>query len=169
MNQKTILYSGLKTTLQSVSALRSNNTTMQFKTVELWRNNLERESVEQPFLYPACFIELLTSNYMELSKDGLQSFDMVVRLHICFESYKDEDIDIFSLVDATFRVVQYKQYGFFGKLKRRDEMQNFDHDNRQDYIQDYEAGKCKDFPDNHLVPAEIDTLTVIPEVIVITE
>lgn len=135
---------------------------MRFKTIELWRNNLARESEEQPFLYPACFIEFMPSNYMELGM-GVQSYDMTVRLHICFESYKDEDIDILRLVDATYAVVQYKSYSIFGKMKRRNEEQNFDHDNVQDYMQDYEAGKGMDYladkrPTTPVTLTEIDVI-----------
>lgn len=161
MSQKLILYTGLKADLLTVRSVRSNDKIMQFKTVELWRNNIERENIEQPFLRPACFIEFMTSNYMELGKK-LQQCDMTVRLHIVFESYKDEDADVLALVDSTWKKIQGGQYGFFGVLKRREETQNFDHDNMQDYIQDYDAGKCKDYIDEDLVPTEINTLTITP-------
>jgi hypothetical protein len=133
---KKLLYTGLKADLLTVATTKANGDSMFFKTVELWRNNLERENEEQPFLYPACFIEFLPSTYKELTL-GIQQYDMIVRLHICFESYLDEDIDILELVEATFSKVQEKQYEYFGKLLRREETQNFDHPNVQDYMQDY--------------------------------
>lgn len=142
---KIILYEGLKADLLTVSVLKGDGVTpMTFKIVELWRNNIEKYKVEQPFGCPACFIEFLPSNYMELS-GGVQSYDLTVRLHICFESYKDEDADILRLTDAVYAKVQLKQYGYFAKMKRRDEIQDFDHDMIQDYQQDYYAGKANDF------------------------
>lgn len=158
------LYEGLKADLQAVQGVRADNSAIRFKTVELWRNLLQMEKVENPRLFPACFIEFLPSNYMELA-GGLQSYDMTVRLHICFESYKDEDTDVLRLVDATFRAVQGKQYGFFGVLKRRNEEEDFNHENVQDYIQDYSAGKCKDFGADNRPTTE----ATVAEIIINTE
>ena len=133
---KKLLYEGLKADLQTVSATKANGDTMTFAMVALWRNNLQRESEEHPVRFPACFIEFLPSNYKDLSK-AVQQYDLTVRLHICFESYKDEDTDILELVEETFATIHKKQYEYFGNLLRRSEDQNFDHPNVQDYIQDY--------------------------------
>lgn len=133
---KKVLYTDLKTDLLTISTTKANGNTMRYKTVQLWRNNLENENIEQPFLKPACFIEFLPSNYTELSL-GVQQYDMIVRLHCVFESYLDEDTDILELIEATFAKVQLKQYSTFSKLLRRQETQDFDHDNVQDYMQDF--------------------------------
>lgn len=128
---KLLLYNSLKTDLEAISGI---------KHVDLWRNQLERESVENPFLYPAIFIQFMPSEYRDKGKNGLtQEYDLMVRLHICFESYADTDTSILTLVDSVFQTVQTKQYGYFGKLLRRSEEQDFDHDNVQDYIQDYKT------------------------------
>lgn len=165
---KVLLYTSLKTLLATVTATRDDNSrTMSFKKIELWANQLDKMEKNNAFLCPACFIEFLTSDYMELS-DGLQSYDLTVRLHIVFESYKDTDTEILKLVDATYRAVQLKQYGYFGKLKRRQETQNFDHDMVQDYQQDYYVGKVKDFKPSDLVDAQIDTITTIPDITIIS-
>lgn len=167
-SQKEILYEGLKTDLLAVRYTRTDTgKEIRFSKVELWRNNLEREKKEQPFKHVACFIEFMPSNYMELS-NGLQSYDLTCRLHIVFESYKDEDLEILGLVDAVYRKVQLKQYGFLAKMKRRNEEQNFDHDNIQDYMQDYDCGKAKDFPTQTLVPATLTDVDVTPDIKIIT-
>lgn len=128
MSQLT-LYTGLKADLTAISGI---------KYVALWNNQLERESIEQPFLYPAIFIEFLPSNFRDKgNKASSQEYDLTVRLHICFESYKDEDTDILTLKQNVWQTVHRKQYGVFGNLMRRNEEQNFDHPNIQDYIQDY--------------------------------
>lgn len=124
-----ILYTGLKTDLTAIAGI---------KHVALWNNQLERESEEQPFLYPAIFIEFLPSNFRDKgNRASSQEYDLTVRLHICFESYKDEDTDILTLKQNVWQTVHRKQYGVFGNLLRRNEEQNFDHPNIQDYIQDY--------------------------------
>jgi hypothetical protein len=126
---KLILYNGLKPDLQAITGIR---------TVFLWNNHLERENQEQPFLYPAIGIEFLPSNFRDKGRQATsQEYDMIVRLHILFESYEDEDVSILTITDNVWQVVQNKRYGTFGSLLRRNEEQNFDHPNVQDYIQDY--------------------------------
>jgi hypothetical protein len=168
---KITLYEGLKTLLTGLGYDGTNaaGNAVEAKTVQhvaLWRNQIERENVEQPFNYPAVFIEFLTSNYMEASSGAFQQLDLTVRLHICFESYKDEDLDILRLTQAVFSAVQGKQFGLFGKLKRRNEEQNFDHPNVQDFIQDYDVGRAKDYGADARLTTEatINTINIIPEI-----
>ena len=169
MNQKLILYNGLKTILEGVTVNRADTgLPMTFRKVEMWANQLDKMHEDNAFLCPAAFPEFLTSNYMELS-NGLQSYDLTVRLHLIFESYKDVDVEIWTLADATYRAVQGKQFGYFAKMKRREETQNFDHDMVQDYMIDFDCGKAKEYPNNNLVEAEITTLTVIPDIKIIVE
>jgi hypothetical protein len=126
---KLTLYNSLKTDLVAITGI---------KHVALWNNQLERENEENPFLYPAIFIEFLPSNYRDKGKFAVsQEYDMTVRLHVCFESYLDEDTTILTLLDNVWQTVHNKQYSTFGKLLRRNEEQNFDHPNVQIYIQDY--------------------------------
>lgn len=154
---KVTLYEGIKAHLEEITAI---------KTVALWRNQIERENVEIPFLYPAVFIEFLTSDYMESSSKAYQTLNLTVRLHICFESYETEDLTILDLTQQVYEKMQLKQYGTFGAMKRRNEEQNFDHDNVQDFIQDYDIGQAKDFgadarPSTN---ATIDTIVITPEI-----
>lgn len=126
---KLTLYNGLKPDLEAITGI---------KKVFLWNNQLERESEQNPFLYPSIGIEFMPSNYRDKGKQAIsQEYDMIVRLHILFESYLDEDTTILTLTDNVWQTVHNKQYGTFGKLLRRNEEQNFDHPNVQDYIQDY--------------------------------
>lgn len=154
---KVTLYEGIKAHLEEITDI---------KTVALWRNQLERESVEIPFLYPAVFIEFLTSDYMEASSKAFQTLNMTVRLHICFESYETEDLTILDLTQQVYSKLQLKQYGYWGVMKRRNEEQNFDHDNVQDFIQDYDCGQYKDFGADARpsVNATIDTIVITPDI-----
>lgn len=138
------LYNGVKADLETVSITSSAGNAMSFREIALWRNSQVNEKKEIPFNYPACFIEFLQSDYMELS-NGLQSFNLTVRLHICFKSFETEDTDILKLTDAVYGKIQLKQYSTYGKMKRRNEEQNFDHDQVQDYMQDYWIGNANDF------------------------
>lgn len=162
---KQAIYTGLKPILEAVTAVRADSTIMTVKYVGLWRNNLAREREEIPNQFPAIYLEFLPSNFMELSK-GVQSYDLMLRLHICFESYKDEDLDILELVDAVYRNTQFTQFGYANKLKRRNEEQNFDHPNVQDYIQDYDCGKVPAYLADKRVTteADIDTIVITPEI-----
>jgi hypothetical protein len=165
------LYEGIKADLEGLTYTKGDSTVGQVQTVALWRNQIEREPEEIPFLYPAIFIEFLTSNYMESSSKAYQSLELTVRLHICFESYKDEDLDVLRLTQAVYSAMQLKNYagttGFFAAMKRRNEEQNFDHPNVQDFIQDYSVGTAKDFYKDQrpTVDATVNTLTITPEVV----
>jgi hypothetical protein len=159
---KITLYEGIKTALTGLSYTKGDGSTEHLKTIALWRNQIQREPVETPFLYPAVFIEFLPTNYMEGSSQAHQSVNMTVRLHICFESYKTEDLDILYLTQAVYSAIQLKQWGYWGKMKRRNEEQESDHPNVQDFIQDYDCGQGKDFGADKRpsVEGDIDTIVI---------
>lgn len=157
---KLTLYNSLKTDLEAITGI---------KHVALWRNNLERENVENPFLAPAIFVEFLPSNYRDKGKLAVsQEYDLTVRLRIVFESYKDEDTDILTLTDSVWQTVHNSQYGTFGKLLRRNEEQDFDHDNVQVYIQDYATlgndNQTQDTTTATLTPIINATINTIDEI-----
>ena len=168
---KIALYEGIKADLLNLPYTKGDNTEDTIKHVALWRNQIVREPEEIPFLYPAVFIEFLTSNYLESSSKAYQELEMTVRLHICFESYKDEDLDILRLTQTVYSTMQLKAYsssmGYFGVMKRRNEEQNFDHPNVQDFMQDYSVGKAKDYykDERPSVNGTVDTLVTIKEIV----
>lgn len=126
---KLTLYNSLKTDLTAISGI---------KHVALWNNQIERENEELAFLYPAIFIEFLPSNYRDKGMAATrQEYDLTVRLRICFEEYKNTDVAILTLVDTVWNTIHKKQYDTFNQLLRRNEEQDFDHNNVQVYIQDY--------------------------------
>lgn len=155
---KLTLYNSLKTDLEAISGI---------KRVALWRNNLERENVETPFLAPAIFVEFLPSNYRDKGKLAVsQEYDLTVRLRIVFESYLDEDTTVLTLVDNVWNTVHTSQYGTFGKLLRRNEEQDFDHDNFQVYIQDYATLGNDNLTENttqHTLTPNLTTEIVAPD------
>lgn len=126
---KLTLYNGLKADLETITDI---------KYVYLWNNQLANESKEIAFLYPAIFIEFMPSNYIDKGKQAIsQQYEMIVRLRICFEEYKQTDVQILTLVDSVWQKIHNKRYGTFSSLLRRNEEQDYDHDNVQMYIQDY--------------------------------
>ena len=167
---KTIIYTGIKTALTDLSYTKTDGSTDYVKTIALWRNQLERESEEIPFLYPAVFVEFLTSNYMEGSSKAYQTMEMTVRLHICFESYLTEDLDILILCQQIYSALQLKSFYsttmHCGTMKRRSEEQNFDHPNIQDFIQSYDVSQSKDYGADARPSTDttVGTLIITPEI-----
>lgn len=129
------------------------------KHVALWNNQLANERQENPFLYPAIFIEFTNDNFNGLT-NGVQQWDLLVTLHLCFESYKDEDINILDLKEQVFAAIHKKQYtNFASQMLRIDDEENFDHPNVQDYMQIYKT-TIKDFGGDKraTTPATVTTL-----------
>lgn len=126
---KVVLYSGLKARLLAVTGVNY---------VGLWNNQPKHEKEEHPLILPAVYIEFLPSNYQDFLQ-GVQKYDMVVRLHICFTTLKDVDTDIWTLQRDIAIAMRYAQYSYFNKLSLVSKEQNFDHDNVQDYTQDYKT------------------------------
>lgn len=159
------LYNDIKDTLLGAVYVKEDETTDSIKTVALWRNQLRREAEEMPFLMPAVFIEYLPANFTESSSKVFQTVDLTVRLHVCFESKKTEDLDIFHLIDRIHFLVQGLQSSTFGNMKRRAEEQDFDHDNVQDYQMDYLVTQGRDYGADRRpsTPAQVDNLTINAE------
>jgi hypothetical protein len=134
--------------LQLYNALITNinNNLPEIKTVKLYNNQLERENVENPFLYPAIFIEFTDKQFNELSQ-GVQQINMIVNIRLCFASYKDEDTDILRLKQDVYKVINRFRNEYFSRLLRVSEEQNYDHNNIQQYIIGYKT-TGKDFFDD---------------------
>jgi hypothetical protein len=128
------LYIAVKTILESITGI---------KYVALWNNQFERENVNVSFNYPCCFIEFDNIGYKELL-NGVQTVDMSVKIHLGFESYKNEDLDVLDLKQSVYHALHTLSFkdsnGTSSKLLRRAETQNFDHTNIQEYILDFACG-----------------------------
>ncbi len=144
------LFNALKTQIETLTSL---------KYVALWNNQFMRENENVSFGYPCCLIEFTNITYTELLQ-GVQRFDMVVNLHIGFESYKTEDTQILQLKQDVHAKVHYFQQGLNTKMLRRSESQNFDHGNVQEYIIGY-AVTGKDVSVNKLPDTDATVTTLI--------
>lgn len=147
-----VVYNKLKESLSLIQGL---------KTVGLWNNQFERESEENAFLYPCCFIEFNNEKFVDLTQ-GVQQFDSIITLHLGFESYKDEDTFILQLKQDVYKAVHTLQCGVSAsKLLRVGERQNFDHSNVQDYQTDYKTTiKDADASPSNLSALATPTITV---------
>lgn len=146
-------YTALKARIETLTSL---------KKVGLWDNQFEKENVNVPFLYPCCWIEFADITYSDYLK-GVQQYSMNVNLHLGFESFKTEDVDILQLKQDLHLIVHTFQADFNTKMLRRAEVQNFDHTNIQEYILTYETSG-KDYFTNSEVPATV-TLDLTTELV----
>ena len=119
------LYTEIKTTLEAIDGI---------KYVRLWNNQFERENVNEPFLYPCCFIEFEPTECRDLLC-GVQQYDFIVCIHLGFESYKTEDIDILDIKQSIYVALSRfnSETRLFSLFGRESDTQNFDHDNIQAY------------------------------------
>ena len=102
------------------------------KYVGLWNNQFTHENVTVPFNYPCVFIGFNNITYIDLLQ-GVQQCNMNVITYLGFESYKTDDIEILKVKQDLYRVVDGWEQGYWSKLQRSNELQNFDHDNVQCY------------------------------------
>lgn len=124
MSLKT-LYTELRAELESIPAL---------KYVRLFNNQFEREAVNEAFLFPCALIEFEPTECKDLLM-GVQQYDFNVVIHLGFESYKTEDIDVLDLKQSIYiKLHRFNSTSkMFSMLSRISDTQNFDHDNTQVY------------------------------------
>ena len=146
------LYTEIRTKLEAITGI---------KYVRLWNNQFERENVNEAFQYPCCLIEFEPTECRDLL-NGVQQYDFVVCIHLGFESYKTEDIDILDLKQQVYIVLNRfaSTTNMFSYLSRESETQNFDHDNIQDYqIRFKVTGKDFDGDTRPNTPVTVAVLT----------
>ncbi len=127
---KAALFTSIKADLLTVTYTKQDSTTDNIKHAGIYKN--VDESKENPNLMPAVLIEFMPHEFRELTF-GVQDFDLQIKLHVEFESYKDEDIDVLNCVEAVFTKIQHKQYGEFNKLIRISEETDNEMTNKQVY------------------------------------
>lgn len=146
------LYTEIRTELEAITGI---------KYVRLWNNQFERENVNEAFQFPCCLIEFEPTECRDLL-NGVQQYDFIVCIHLGFESYKTEDIDILDLKQQVFIKLGnfLSTTNMFSYLSRESETQNFDHDNIQDYqIRFKVTGKDFDGDTRPNTPVTVTVLT----------
>jgi len=153
------IYTGIKNKLVEITDL---------KTVALFNNQFERsnnnspeQNDEQAFLYPCAFIEFSDILYTDMQK-WAQQFTATLRIHLGFESYKNEDLDVLTLKQSIYQKLQgFQPSDSTGMLMRRSEEPNYDHNNIQVYIITF-AFSGKDWDVLRGYPTQ--TATATPEI-----
>ena len=146
------LYTEIRTELEDITGI---------KYVRLWNNQFERENVNEAFQFPCCLIEFEPTECRDLL-NGVQQYNFVVCIHLGFESYKTEDIDILDLKQQVFIKLGnfLSTTNMFSYLSRESETQNFDHDNIQDYQTRFKVtGKDFDGDTRPNTPVTVTVLT----------
>jgi hypothetical protein len=149
------LYTALKDEIQT--RLPEIKYVALFNNQFIHSNGVQRN--ENAFLYPCVLLEFSQSNFRDLSQ-GVQQFDITVTTHLGFESYKDEDTDVLRLKQELYKVVQRFRNGYFSKLTRIAERQDFDHDNIQVFVTEY-LTTGKDFDKDTRPTATMSTGTTL--------
>ena len=124
----------------------------EIETVELWNSQLENESEEKPFNFPAVFIEFgeipWTSTNQQPSTLGAQGNvakeqkgdGALITLHIAFSQLENQTIS-FLIIDPIIEKVYFKIQGltgeFYKPLLRVAERQDTDHDRVIDWQMDF--------------------------------
>ena len=73
-------------------------TVTEVKTVRLYNNQIAKQSQESAWAYPAVFVEFTDIDW-ETTQAANQPGALTVRLYQAFESYEDEDVDIFTIIE----------------------------------------------------------------------
>jgi hypothetical protein len=163
---KAAFFTALKADLQTISYIRENGSSDNIKFVSIYKN--VSEDMDNPNLMPAVLIEFMPHDFRELT-NAVQDYDLQVRLHVEFESYKDEDIDVLNCVEAVYAKVAHKQYAGFSKMIRISEETDNEMTNKQVYKMIFKT-HAKDFSaDNRPATPVTVTPSINPTIIKIED
>jgi len=130
------IYLGIKSRLET--------DVTQLQTVRLFNNQFERSNNdnsdlndEQAFAYPCCFIEFINDAPMISQGAGAKRLEVEVRLHIGFESYELEDLDIFDLVESIQVALDGYSTIYFSPLTYLAQRTDYNHNNIYIYQLEY--------------------------------
>jgi len=131
------------------------------KHVLLYNNQFDRETVEEAFTYPNCFIEFVQMIHSGVTLNQQKS-DIQIRVHIGFESLEKEDLTMFDLIQEVYVALQGLDGDLFSALQRIEERQDIDHDNVIVWQLDFECNltDCSSDPRANLDEVVIGTLEI---------
>ena len=124
----------------------------EIETIELWNSQLENESDEIPFNFPAVFIEFAlitwtTTNQLPptIGTQGdiqgeQKGVDSLITIHIAFSQLEDETVSfpiISPVIDKVYFAIQKLSGDFYSALLRVEERQDTDHDRVIDWQMDF--------------------------------
>ena len=114
----------------------------QLRYIGLWNNQFIRgnnePTTQQAFDYPCLFVEfnpMMQEDYM----GGLQKYYYTIRLHLGTDCYLDNDFSIFDLKRKLYKHTNRWHIDNWSRLLRRNEILDYDHNNVNVYIIEYET------------------------------
>lgn len=125
-----IIFNTIKTALEDVEGI---------EFVDTWRNQFEKVKEENQFQLPCALIQMTRSNFTNLTM-GLQMYDVDVAVHIGYGSYKDTDLDLYTLKQLVYEALHRLQpETTCSMLLRTGEDEQNDHDVLTEFIQHYKT------------------------------
>ena len=122
----------------------------EIKHIDLWNNQFMRSNGEgeegrsqQAFQYPCCFIEINPQNFEDYL-GGIQKGYYSIRFHLGITSMLTKTIKYLEFKEKFYKIIHRFQHNYWTRLLRRGEIPDYNHDNVNVYIQEYEA-MCKDY------------------------
>lgn len=109
------------------------------KTFRLFNDQFENEEEENAFPYNAVFLQYENIDYGPTTA-GSQQGDILLTLHVGFETMEDDDLRIFDLLDKLFLMMTDLNIG----MTRIREVQDISHDNIQVWTQSYKVTQIDD-------------------------
>lgn len=143
MSAKLDIFNDIVTELEKIT---------EIETIELWNSQLENESDEIPFNFPAVFIEFAlipwtTTNQLPptIGTQGdiqgeQKGVDSLITIHIAFSQLEDETVSfpiISPVIDKVYFAIQKLSGDFYSALLRVEERQDTDHDRVIDWQMDF--------------------------------
>ncbi|NRA59207.1 MAG: hypothetical protein HRU13_13935 [Phycisphaerales bacterium] len=106
------------------------------KTFNRWNSQIFNEENEDPFEFPAVFFEYLELNWNDRG-DSIQDAEGVLRIHIAYEQYIVDELDVFDLISEVFVAINGFSAEYLNELRRINEFENTDHDNVSEWLMDF--------------------------------
>jgi len=130
------IYLGIKSRLES--------NVSQLQTIRLFNDQFNKSNNddstfnnEQAFAYPCCFIEFINDAPMVSQGAGAKRLEVEIRLHLGFESYELEDLDIFDLVESVQIALDGYSTTSFTPLTYLAQRMDYNHNNVYIYQLEY--------------------------------
>lgn len=125
--------------------------------------------------YPAVYVQFTNSEFRDLGgNDNTQDYDTIATLHVVFESYKIDAVEVFDLTEKIHAKVSHFEpirseddLTHFGKLIWSDHREDADHDVLQIQQMDYKT-KVRDYSARKLKYKTV-TLSLSPTVSIVDE
>lgn len=133
-----------------LSVLTKDDGSLLLNHVALWNSQIENESIEHAFNYPAVFIQFTETNWRQLNKAGgfqspiaeeQRAEENTITLHICHKHLQNETLS-FPLIHEINQRVYFAVSGMpatenYGAPIRTSERQDINHDGAIDWQMDF--------------------------------